>query len=494
MRDLIHFGTIPAPTEPGERIRPVELRLPSRKVGLGLALIAIAVMMLAFSRPAAAQSPPLIPVQGTLYDMAGDPINTPLTVVFTLYSDDTGGTVLWTESQVVTFTTGLFTAYLGDNVAIDMSLFADNPTVHLGIAVNGDPEMALIEIATAPYAAYADNAGDADTLEGNTTLDVANTTINMLGPVGDTNTYNHNRYTDTDAVNANTGMWADLNHTHAWGDITSVPGDIADGDADTWGEIGGIPGDIADGDADTWGEIGGIPADIADGDADTWGEISGIPGDIADGDDDTLGDLACAGGQIPIRSGGSWTCGDPPSSGVMYTRWGRNDCPSGHELVYAGWAGGSRHDHGGSGANALCLTQNPEWGLYNDGNQNGGLVYGGEYQTSGMGLGGSFPGLHDQDPFCAVCVDNDASIEMMIPATRSCPSGWSEAYDGYLMSTHYQQGSSEFVCVDENPEARTGSTANNDGALWYPVEAECGSLPCGPYVQNRELTCVVCTR
>jgi hypothetical protein len=74
-----------------------------------------------------------------------------------------------------------------------------------------------------------------------------------------------------------------------------------------------------------------------------------------------------------------------------------------------------------------------------------------------------------------------------------CPSGWTREYFGYLMATHYTHAASEFVCVDVNPEA-TGSTANHNGNLWYPTEAECGSLPCGPYVQDRELGCAVCTK
>ncbi len=42
--------------------------------------------------------------------------------------------------------------------------------------------------------------------------------------------------------------------------------------------------------------------------------------------------------------------------------------------------------------------------------------------------------------------------------------------------------------------SKIGTNANQNGNLLYPTEAECGSLPCGPYVQDRELTCVVCAR
>ena len=52
----------------------------------------------------------------------------------------------------------------------------------------------------------------------------------------------------------------------------------------------------------------------------------------------------------------------------------------------------------------------------------------------------------------------------------------------------------EFVCLDEEPEAVSGSHQDFDGALFYAVEGICGSLQCPPYVNGWELTCVVCTK
>ena len=44
-----------------------------------------------------------------------------------------------------------------------------------------------------------------------------------------------------------------------------------------------------------------------------------------------------------------------------------------------------------------------------------------------------------------------------------------------------------------NPETIPGSAANTNNALFYYVEADCNGLPCGPYIAEKELTCVVCT-
>lgn len=52
----------------------------------------------------------------------------------------------------------------------------------------------------------------------------------------------------------------------------------------------------------------------------------------------------------------------------------------------------------------------------------------------------------------------------------------------------------DYICVDNDAEYVPGTKANKDGALLYPVEGVCGSLPCKPYVNGRELTCAVCTK
>jgi hypothetical protein len=205
---------------------------------------------------------------------------------------------------------------------------------------------------------------------------------------------------------------------------------------------------------------------------------------------------ACPAGQIVtgVNSSGGVTCATE-KAGIVYTRWGRSDCPSGSSLVYSGYHAGKAHDHGGGGTNNLCLTASPTWLNYNDANHNGALVYGTEYEMSGYGLVGVSPfnGHHDYQAPCAVCLTTAYATQMMVPGTYQCPSGWSSLYYGYLMSTHYTQGASEFTCIDVNA-THFGTNASQNGNLLYPTEAECGSLPCGPYVQDRELTCAVCAR
>ena len=78
---------------------------------------------------------------------------------------------------------------------------------------------------------------------------------------------------------------------------------------------------------------------------------------------------------------------------------------------------------------------------------------------------------------------------------NKCKKGWTKEYNGYLMSGHYtHKAGKEYICVDKTAEKIKNSQANKDGALLYPVEAVCGSLPCPPYTDGREMTCVVCTK
>ena len=185
---------------------------------------------------------------------------------------------------------------------------------------------------------------------------------------------------------------------------------------------------------------------------------------------------------------------------TTFIQWGRTDCPSSSSvsIIYSGYAASGRYDHSGSGANTLCLSPSPDWtgSSTSTGNDNGGLIYGTEFQGSGYGVATygvySSAQMQDYDGRCATCLVSGNTATMMVPGTVACPAGWALQYWGYLMSSHYTQTKSEFVCVANNP-TRDGSAADSNGNLWYPVEAELGSLT-APYQQDREIVCSVCTR
>ena len=59
---------------------------------------------------------------------------------------------------------------------------------------------------------------------------------------------------------------------------------------------------------------------------------------------------------------------------------------------------------------------------------------------------------------------------------------------------HGHASATEYICVDKDPESLYGSHVNHNGRLLYKVEGICGSLQCPPYVDGKELACVVCSR
>ena len=102
--------------------------------------------------------------------------------------------------------------------------------------------------------------------------------------------------------------------------------------------------------------------------------------------------------------------------------------------------------------------------------------------------------LQADDVPCAVCYVSARAAILMIPGKYTCPPNWTREYYGYLMAERYSHHRSTFECVDATPETVTGGHAGLNGILFYHVEPRCGSLPCPPYEQEKEMTCVVCTK
>ena len=121
--------------------------------------------------------------------------------------------------------------------------------------------------------------------------------------------------------------------------------------------------------------------------------------------------------------------------------------------------------------------------------ENAAYMYGAEYE----GTNGLVGGTQDTDVPCTVCYVPTRSTVYMIPAKYTCPKGWTREYFGYLMSQHNTHRRSQFTCVEESLKSANNSSWDQNGVLFYPVGV-CGSLPCPPYEQTKELSCAVCTR
>ena len=183
---------------------------------------------------------------------------------------------------------------------------------------------------------------------------------------------------------------------------------------------------------------------------------------------------------------------------TTYIRWGRTRCPSNSNVVYSGYAGGSLFKDQGAAASMVCLPKDPDWKRHDNRLQNGGLMYGAEYDDgyAAPGRESIITGKHhyERDVPCIVC-EAQRTLMIMIPGKSECYPGWTREYWGYLMSGNWDfSGASDYYCVDAEHESIYGRGRNDDGYLLFFVEARCGSLPCPPYNNGWELTCVVCTK
>jgi hypothetical protein len=118
-------------------------------------LLGILALMLLSSVPAAAAAPAQINYQVMLTDDLDNPLaNQPVTLVFELYDDPSGGSMLWTETHDdTTNSIGVVSVVLGTTTPLHAADF-DQP-LWLQVAVDGDELSPRRELTSAPFAMHA---------------------------------------------------------------------------------------------------------------------------------------------------------------------------------------------------------------------------------------------------------------------------------------------------------------------------------------------------
>lgn len=95
--------------------------------------------------------------QGRLLDSSQDPVTATLNITFKIYSSPVFTGHLWTETQSVVVTDGLFNVILGSVTPIDISVLQG--TRYLGVSVAGDPEISpRTEILISPLSEQSNNS------------------------------------------------------------------------------------------------------------------------------------------------------------------------------------------------------------------------------------------------------------------------------------------------------------------------------------------------
>ena len=133
----------------------------------------VVIATLGLSATSGAATPPMINFQGLLLDSAGAPVaDGSHSTTFTLYNRPVGGTVLWTETQSVTTSAGLFSTLLGVTTPISVFVFGDT-ACWLGVSVAPDPELSprqkLVSVGYSQRVASVDGA-EGGTINGKVSI------------------------------------------------------------------------------------------------------------------------------------------------------------------------------------------------------------------------------------------------------------------------------------------------------------------------------------
>lgn len=140
----------------------------SRKTTLLLAVFS-AIFLVGLAGPAAADwGPPEIAVQGKLTNLAGEPVEGPVWLTFSIYDGVDGAVAIWQENHVgVQLEAGRFQLLLGStNPLDDPPIFETFDSLWVGIAVEGGKELPRAPLASVGYAMQARHAEFCDKLAG----------------------------------------------------------------------------------------------------------------------------------------------------------------------------------------------------------------------------------------------------------------------------------------------------------------------------------------
>ncbi len=127
----------------------------SKRTFYGLTLAAVLMLHAAVIF---AQVPRVINYQGLLTDASGNPANGAFTIVFSIYGAETGETALYSETQSITVSKGVFNALIGSVNPFPENLFAPDAERFLEISVDGTVLTPRRSFSSVPYSFTANKS------------------------------------------------------------------------------------------------------------------------------------------------------------------------------------------------------------------------------------------------------------------------------------------------------------------------------------------------
>lgn len=153
---------------------------------------------------------------------------------------------------------------------------------------------------------------------------------------------------------------------------------------------------------------------------------------------------------------------------------------------------GSSTSSVGHGANYQCLPTAPVYGNFNTTENDARSAI--SVATIKDDTNVIDSALDSQVLQCSYCQTLSAFVVRMLVGTKSCPTGWTAEYTGYLISSKEESSrcSMGYACLASSPNTLANSDTTGTSEV-YLVEQECGALPCGTYTNYEEVACTVCS-
>ena len=246
-----------------------------KKIGIFYVLLAVVMPTSTLAIPG------FLSHQGRILQVDNQPLTGIVSLTFSLYAQDEGGSALWSETLNVSFDEGFYTVVLGVDTSLDSTVLA-NDFLYMGVSVADDDEMLpRFPVSAVPFAILSGTAEEVIgrvngiggiSVEGSQVIDTEGNWVGQdISSIEESvfGTYllenNYISETDLESV-AISGSFSDL---------LSIPDGLSDGDDDTLANLGCEANQIP-----KWTE--GVWQCVSDG---SFGDLSDIPEGLSDGDD-----------------------------------------------------------------------------------------------------------------------------------------------------------------------------------------------------------------